>query len=363
MALAKQAISHGSLISKGHTLISFLDEVQDKCNLDLGNVSCVVRNFPFFMEGERHTQMRQRVLKHMGTVASLKSWEDYFDTSLRKALNKIDLDQETDLVSAFIDPFLQEITCTLLGLTMEDPHKFRQCTDLAEMLLDPLLPIRALKQMETAFTDFFEEILSKEIKETESGTPLLAELLKKPVPGYTKKDTCAFVLVVYAGTLALRYTLANMIFHIVSGGETIKAQAVSKEWVNTHLEHLIRDTMAVRKVSRMAKENCRIGELDFEKGHTVFIDMQAAHYGAEAECPLHKGKKWDDETLDNKTHMAFGKGSHYCLGANFSKFILSKVLPELFTRYPDMRLVNTTPDLMEHTQILSVRTLKCYMRN
>lgn len=363
MVLAKQAISHGSLISKGFTLISFLEEVQERSQIDLSNLLCVVNNFPFFMDGERHTRMRQRVLKHIGTTTGLKLWEDYFDNSLENALNRMETARETELLSDFINPFLQEITCALLGISMEDPGKFRECVELAEMLLDPLLPIRALKKMEVAFADYFEEMLSKEPEERANSKSLLVELLENPVPGYTKKDTYAFVLVIYAGTIALRHTLANMIFHIISGGDTIKKQAASKEWVKANLEHLIRDAMAVRKVSRLAKESCDVGHLTLEKGETVLIDMQASHFGSEAECPLHAGKKWDSETLLNKTHMAFGKGNHYCLGANFSKFILSKVVPAMFAKYPDICLVDTVPDLMEHTQVLSIGTLKCYMSN
>jgi cytochrome P450 len=360
MDQARAVFTSGSLISEGVSLVSYIDEIQEKCDLNLENLACVVRNFPFFMEGERHIYMRQRILKHIGINSKLKPWEAYIDESLNSALNKLEGKGEVDLLSDFINPFLQETTCTILGILTKDPQKFEQCASLAESLLNPLLPIRVLKKMEASFTDFFEEILSKERPIREDGNvPLLSELMKEPISGYSRKDISAFVLVVYAGTIALKYTLANIIFRILSGNESVKKKAASPEWIQSNLDHLIRESVAVKRVSRVSKENCEVGNLMVDQGDTLVIDMQAIHHGADSGCPLHKENKWDNETLRKNTHLAFGKGSHYCLGANYSKFIFEKILPAIFTKYPDIQLIDRSPELINHTQMLAVKTLIC----
>lgn len=357
---AKAVFSSGSLISEGLPLVSYIDEIQEKCDINLENLACLVHNFPLFMEGERHVHMRQRVLKHIGINSKLKPWEAYIDESLTNALDNLEAKGDVDLLTDFINPFLQETTSTVLGIETKDPHKFEECANLAVSLINPLLPIRVLKKMDASFADFFEEVLSKEGPGREDGNvPLLSELLKEPISGYSRKDISAFVLAVYSGIMVLKYTLANILFRILSGNESVKRQAASPEWIKSNLDHLISESLALTRVSKVSKENCEIGDLMVGQGSTLIIDMQALHHGVDSGCPLHKENKWDDETLSKNTHLAFGKGSHYCLGANYSKFILEKILPAIFTKYPDIQLIDRAPELINHTQMLAVKTLRC----
>ncbi|WP_341225339.1 cytochrome P450 [uncultured Arcticibacterium sp.] len=360
--LAKEVFTSTDVISEGASMESYINEVQLKCNIDLSNLSCVVRNFPFFMEGNRHTIIRQKVLKHIGTNAKLASWEPIIDKSLNEALDNIKSKKQIDLLADFVNPFLQKTTCTLLGILTKDPIKFEKCTNLAEELLNPLLPIRTLKKMDSAFTEFLEEVLSKEpAKEIDGNIPLLTALLKEPIEGFSRKDITALVLVIYAGTIALRHTLANIIFRILTSTKTIKQAAARSEWVHANLDYLIRESVAVKKVSRLSKEPFTLGSLNIKKNDKLIIDLQAVHHGTSGQCPLHKNINLKNENLKDNSHLAFGRGSHFCLGVNYSKIIFEKIIPVLFKEYPNLALQSDLPDLFEHSQMLSVKTLHCHL--
>jgi cytochrome P450 len=45
-----------------------------------------------------------------------------------------------------------------------------------------------------------------------------------------------------------------------------------------------------------------------------------------------------DATRPDKTHLSFGYGVHYCLGARLAKQAALIGLPALFERFPDMEL-------------------------
>ena len=49
---------------------------------------------------------------------------------------------------------------------------------------------------------------------------------------------------------------------------------------------------------------------------------------------------FDLERPNARHHLAFGKGIHFCLGANLSRLELKVVLEELAGRYPALRLVD-----------------------
>lgn len=76
-------------------------------------------------------------------------------------------------------------------------------------------------------------------------------------------------------------------------------------------------------IRRFAVEDLTIGDRSIPKGDTVLLSL----FGADS-----------DPARGGRASLLFGRGPHYCLGAQVSDMIVDVVIPELFARYPQARL-------------------------
>ncbi|WP_433713844.1 cytochrome P450 [Nocardia sp. CA-084685] len=95
------------------------------------------------------------------------------------------------------------------------------------------------------------------------------------------------------------------------------------------------DTMAAANplpfaIRRFAVEDLMIGGRSIPKGDTVLLSL----FGADSD-PARAGRPT----------LMFGRGPHYCLGAQVSDMIVDAVVPGLFKRFPRARLAIPEPEL------------------
>jgi cytochrome P450 len=72
------------------------------------------------------------------------------------------------------------------------------------------------------------------------------------------------------------------------------------------------------------------------EGDRILMLYQSANRDADAFS------RPDDVILDRdpNPHLAFGIGTHYCLGANLARLEVKTVFQELFRRLPDIRVAD-----------------------
>jgi 2-hydroxy-5-methyl-1-naphthoate 7-hydroxylase len=93
---------------------------------------------------------------------------------------------------------------------------------------------------------------------------------------------------------------------------------------------------------RYAVEDITIDGTTIHKGDAIL-----ASYAAAGRDPDHHGATADEYDINrgDKTHLAFGHGVHYCLGAPLARLEAEVALPALFARFPDLALAVPAEDL------------------
>jgi cytochrome P450 len=86
---------------------------------------------------------------------------------------------------------------------------------------------------------------------------------------------------------------------------------------------------------RFATEDVEICGVKVPKGEPILISFS----GAGRDPALHGESAGEfDITREDKTHVSFGYGPHYCIGAALARLEAEIALPALFERFPELEL-------------------------
>jgi cytochrome P450 family 142 subfamily A polypeptide 1 len=122
----------------------------------------------------------------------------------------------------------------------------------------------------------------------------------------------------------------------------------------TAVDEVIRYVSPVMSFSRTVTEDHTYGGVAMEAGEKVFMLYQSANRDEDVfDAP-------DELRVDRNPnpHVAFGIGTHYCLGANLARAEVRVVFEELFRRLSDIHVPEgTTPRRGDSSLVLSLEHL------
>jgi len=108
------------------------------------------------------------------------------------------------------------------------------------------------------------------------------------------------------------------------------------------VEEVLRITSAHNYgLMRYANEDIEIGGVTVRKGELVIISDAAAN----RDPAVFERPEEFDPTRNSKGHLAFGHGSHACLGKSLARMELRATFLSLFRRFPDARLAVSMDEL------------------
>lgn len=333
----------------------YLTDLQSASGFDFSNLILVSGNALFFMSGERHIKLRKKVMNTLGK-AKLGEWIPVFDQAIDQAVQQLRNSSEPDIVADFTYPLFRETTQLILGIRPKDPVKFDFWTQQLQTLLQPLLPLRELKKMEAGFADLMNQMRKRQILLNEkSPKSLLAELMDFDMEDYTEDDVLGTILVLYGASINISQTMANIIWHLLSAPDVVRKQAQDPVWVSDNLEYLIKIGASPRYIHSISQTDKTINGQIFNKGDNVLIDLLETHA---VGCPFSKQKSWSEEETSDNSHIAFGKGIHFCVGAFQSRVLIERAIPRLFEKFPEIIKLTAIPEVSDNKQTVILNSIK-----
>ena len=158
--------------------------------------------------------------------------------------------------------------------------------------------------------------------------------------------TMLLVLLMVAGNETTRNALSGAMELLIRNPEARQALIVDPTRIPVAVEEFLRLVSPVRSFARTAVRDWTLAGAEIREGQQVLMVYPSANYDEEV---------FDDaETLDlerNPRHLAFGVGSHFCLGANLARMELRVALTELLRRLPDIHFANGGPVIRPHSLV------------
>lgn len=283
-----------------------------------------------------HTRLRRLVTKAF-TPRSIEQLRPQVQQLVDQSLDSMQADGVADVVDrlAFTLPF--DVINLMLGMPEADKDKIKDWSGAIVKTLDPILTPEEVAAATVASIRMDAHIADViEWKRSNLADDLLTRLIEAEEDGdrLTTKELAAQVALLF---IAGHETTVNLIgtglFELLRNPEQMSAWRADESLGTNAVDELLRYVSPVQMSRRVAT-----ADLEFQGQHIPARSFVLAILASANRDPDKWGPTANDLDLGREgagQHLAFGSGSHYCLGASLAKLEAEVALQSFITRFPN----------------------------
>ena len=248
---------------------------------------------------------------------------------------------EFDLVAALAFPLPANNVFSLMGVPEQDYAQVKQwCGYRAALSFGrPAAGDQvAMATTMAAYRRYMRDLV--DTKTREPGDDLASDLIAihREAPERLSLDEIASILfsLSFAGHETTTGLIGNTVRRLLEDPARWAGIVREPGLIPAAVEESLRYDPSVAVWRRVTTRPVTLGGVDLPAGSRLFLWLAAAGRDEEAFADP---AAFDMRRTDADHHLAFGKGLHYCLGANLGKLEAQIAIAELARRYPALRLV------------------------
>lgn len=293
------------------------------------------------LDPPEHTRLR-RLLAGTFTPRQVEAWRPRVRAIVLELLD--DLPPTFDFVHDFAFPLPVQVICDVMGVPGIDTASVREWT--TAMLSTTSMPVERKAAAAAAFYAYAGEIIAEH--RDSPGDGLLASMILARDEGdrLSEHELTRLTLGMFlAGHETTGSVLTKGMFRLLDGDRSgWEALVATPELIPAAVEELLRlDGAGESPIIRVAKEDVELPSgTVVPKGKGVIASFIGAAYDPEA-FPDPMTMKLDRQ---GQPPLAFGRGPHYCLGANLARMELQETYATLVEAVPGLRLAGDPDDLV-----------------
>jgi cytochrome P450 len=296
-------------------------------------------------EGDDHRRLRRLVSKAF-TPRMIEQLRPRIQEIADELIDPIVSDGEMELVSAFAFPLPITVIAELLGVPPADRDRFREWSD-AMVRPFPAFAGGELERFGALMTDFVAYLQALfEERRSQPGEDLVSALVAVEDGGDTLSEeelSSMVALLIVAGHETTVSLIGNAVLALLAHPEQRAAVEADPSLLPRAVEELIRyDGPVERSLTRWAAVDVELRGRTIRRGEAVIVVLGAADRDPERfEDPDLLDLRADRE----RRHLAFGRGSHFCLGAPLARLEAEIALGTLLRRLPGLRAAISQEEL------------------
>ncbi len=305
----------------------------------------------FTSYGEEHRRLRNMIAPSFTPrrTEALRPRVQAIVDGLITDLESADPGEPVDLRAEFAYIIPNEVICELFGV----PADMRAWT---RRVMDAVLNTGA--SPEQARADYAEMWACMralaDIKRVRPGDDMTSDLIAARDGDFAFDENqliSTLVLMIGAGSETAVNLIAKATHALLTHPDQLALVREGKaSWDDVIEETLRLESPIMHMPLRYAVEDIDLDGVTIRKGDAIILA-----FGAAGRDPALNGESADafDLTREEREHMAFGHGVHYCLGAPLARLEASIALPALFERFPDMRLAVEPAELVPQASFIA----------
>lgn len=294
--------------------------------------------------GKDHVRLRKlvgRAFSPRRTEAFRPRVEELTE-QLLDALDQTPEGEVVDLRERFAYPLPARLVADLIGMPEEARAKTAKVIDaMVDTTLSPEQAQAVLAGWRGAMADLIAD------KRKEPGEDITSDLVaSRDEDGSRLSEdelTDTIFAILGAGSETTINFFDNAITALLSHPEQLEMVRDGRAtWDDVIDETLRVESPLAHLPLRYAAEDIELDGVTIPKGDPILVN-----YSAVGRDPaLHaENPEGFDITREDKEHLSFGYGPHYCLGAGIARLVATTGLSRLFERFPDLRLAVSRDEL------------------
>ncbi|MEV0178785.1 cytochrome P450 [Streptomyces sp. NPDC050625] len=337
---ARAALADPRLSKDGSRIgVTFLDEE-------------LIGKYLLVADPPQHTRLRGLITRAF-TMRRVEELRPRIQEITDRLLDEMLPHGRADLVDALAYPLPITVICELLGVPEMDRTQFRKLST------EVVAPTSAQSEYDAfvRLAEYLTELIDDKRCAGPSGD-LLGDLIRTTAEDGDRLSPrelrgMAFVLLI-AGHETTVNLIANTVLALLEHPGQLAALRADMTLLDGAIEETLRYEGPVENATyRFAAEPLEIAGTPIAHGDTVLIGLSAADRDP-ARCP---DPDRFDIRRDNRGHLAFGHGIHYCLGAPLARLEARTAVRSLLDRAPALTLDGPPGDWLPGMLMRGVRSL------
>jgi cholest-4-en-3-one 26-monooxygenase len=247
---------------------------------------------------------------------------------------------ECDFVRDIAAPLPMAVIGDMLGVLPEERGTLLKWSDdLVSGLSSNIDELTAQATMEAfaSYNAYTVEMIAK--CRTEPSDDLFSILVNSEVEGQRMADeeiVMETLLILVGGDETTRHTLSGGTEQLLRHRDQWERLVANPDLLPNAIEEMLRWTSPVKNMCRTLRADTTFHGTDMHSGEKIMLMFESANFD---EVQFGDPENFRIDRTPN-SHLAFGFGTHFCLGNQLARLELSMMTSRVLERLPDLRLAD-----------------------
>jgi cytochrome P450 len=302
------------------------------------------RRFMLMQDPPSHTRLR-RLVSRAFTPPAIERMRPHVEALVGQMLDAVQDQDEIDVVADLARPQPSTVICEMLGVPLEDRASFTDWTAHITHLLQPRTMTERQRERATEAAIGLVGYMNKLIEERRKqlGDDMLSVLIRAEESGDKLSEeelitqSIGLLVAGFETTIGL---IGNGVRQLLLHPSELAKLRSDPSLIESTVEECLRFDGPIPATRRVLHEDAELGGYQLPKNTEVLLLLAAAH----RDGRVYSEPDRFDVARGERSHLAFGGGIHFCLGAHLARLEAQVAIAGLVARFPKLELVSDKPE-------------------